>query len=114
VIGGSVTRERLGIVRWADAHVTKILEKYGLYKDISQLIVALIAVDTVGVKGDSRAYGPAIVVRAVETVDFMTVIGVQIPSVVRREISTVLSKHKGIVRVWYDEMSKPPATTEFE
>jgi len=101
-------------VRWADARVTEILEKAGLHDGISQLIVALIAVDTVGVKGDARAYGPAIVVRAVQTVDFMTATGVQFPSEVRAEISTTLGKHKGIVRVWYDEMSKPPATTEFE
>lgn len=114
VVGGEVTRERLELVRWADARVTEILEKHGLHEGISQLIVALICVDTVGVKGDARAYGPAIVVRAVETVDFMTAHGVQFPPEVRREISTELGKHKGIVRVWYDEMSKPPATTEFE
>lgn len=114
VIGKPATIERLEIVRWADALVTRILKKHKVYDQISQLIVAFVCVDTVGIKGDARAYKGAIVVRPVFTQDFMTLEGYQIPDHVRREISREVTKHPEIVRVWYDETNKPPATTELE
>lgn len=114
VIGKPATSQRLEIVRWADALVSKILRKHRVYDQISQLIVALVCVDTVGIKGDGRAYKGAIVVRPVSTQDFMTLEGFQIPDYVRREISREVTKHPEFVRVWYDETNKPPATTELE
>ena len=114
VIGQAPTPERLEIVRWADSEVTKIIKKHNLYQDISQLIVALICVPTVGIKGDGRSYESSVVVRGVKTQDFMTVSGYQLPDDVRREISNVVTKHPKIVRVWFDETNKPPATTELE
>lgn len=114
VVGTPATPDKLEIVRWADARVRDILTHHGVYNQISQLVVAYIAANTVGVKGDGRVYGGAIVVRAVETPDFMTVRGVHLSDEIESEISTTLTKHRDIVRVWYDPTEKPPATTEME
>ncbi len=76
--------------------------------------MAYLGVNTVGVKGDARAYGGAVVVRAVKTIDFMTAQGVHFSDEVENEISSTLTRHPEIVRVWYDPTKKPPATTEME
>ncbi|MFA5791450.1 MAG: glutamine-hydrolyzing GMP synthase [Candidatus Paceibacterota bacterium] len=114
IIGVPVTLELLEIVREADYEVTKILKKHNLYDKISQTIVALLGVKTVGVKGDGRVYGYSLVVRNVATTDFMTVKGFYLPSIISEEITSILVKHPKIVRVFYDFTPKPPATTEFE
>ncbi|PIP69183.1 glutamine-hydrolyzing GMP synthase [Candidatus Nomurabacteria bacterium CG_4_9_14_0_2_um_filter_32_10] len=114
IIGVPVTAELLEMVREADAEVTEILEKYGLYNKISQTVVALLGTKTVGVKGDGRVYGYSFVVRTVETTDFMTVKGFYLPKEVCEEIISTLSRHSEIVRVFFDFTPKPPATTEFE
>jgi len=114
VVGVPATPDKLDIVRWADARVREILVKHGIYHQLSQLVVAYIGVNTVGVKGDARVYGGAIVVRAVETVDFMTANGVHFSDVIESGISDVLTRHSEIVRVWFDPTKKPPATTEME
>lgn len=114
IIGQPATPERLDTIRWADAEVAKIVMRHGLYGDFSQLIVALACIPTVGIKGDGRSYESSVVVRGVKTQDFMTVEGYQFPPEVRREISNAVTKHPKIVRVWFDETNKPPATTELE
>jgi len=114
VIGEPPKKEKLEIVRWADGEVTDILKKYKLYDDISQLIVALDCHRTVGIKGDGRVYAYSVIVRAVKTMDFMTAHGVQFPAHIRKEISSVVTRHPRIVRVFFDETDKPPATTEME
>lgn len=114
IIGIPVTMELLEMVREADDEVKKILEKHNLYDKISQTIVALLGVKTVGVKGDGRVYGYSFVIRTIETKDFMTVKGFYLPKEVCEEISSTLSRHNRIVRVFFDWTSKPPATTEFE
>ncbi len=114
IIGVPVTAELLDIVRDADAEVAEILKKHNLYEKISQVIVALLGVNTVGVKGDGRVYAHSLVVRTVDTVDFMTVKGFYLPKEVCEEITSALIKHPQIVRVFYDWTTKPPATTEFE
>ena len=114
IIGVPVTEELLGLVREADDEVKEILERHGLYEKVSQTIVALFGLKTVGVKGDGRVYGYSFVVRTIETVDFMTVKGFYLPQEVCEEIISRLSKHPNIVRVLFDFTSKPPATTEFE
>lgn len=114
ILGTKVTSDKLSLVRWADAEVTRILKKHNLYREISQLVVALNGNKIVGIKGDGRSYNYPIVVRAVKTSDFMTAAGYQIPNDVRAEISSYISKHPKIVDVWYAEGNKPPATTEFE
>ena len=113
VVGLPITQERVNIVRWADEHVRNILYDANVLSEISQLIVAL-TVKTTGVKGDSRRYGYTIVVRAMQSIDFMTGVGYEIPSPIRRCIKNTLSQHTGIVRVWFDEMDAPPATFELE
>ncbi|MES2315844.1 MAG: glutamine-hydrolyzing GMP synthase [Patescibacteria group bacterium] len=114
IIGTGVTEELLEIVREADHEVAEILKKHNLYDKISQTIVALLGINTVGVKGDGRVYGHSIVVRTVETTDFMTVKGYYLPKEVCEEITSALIKHPKIIRVFYDWTTKPPATTEFE
>ena len=114
IIGVPVTEELLEIVREADYEVAEILKKNGIYEKISQTIVALFGIKTVGVKGDGRVYGYTFVVRTVETVDFMTVKGFYLSPEICEEISSTLVKHPKIVRVMFDWTTKPPATTEFE
>lgn len=110
IVGVPVNEERLETVRWAHAKVRKIVRKTGLESEISQLVVALIGVKTVGVGGDHRIYTYPIAVRAVKTFDFMTCSGYEFPPEIRRRIKKVLAPH----RVWFDENDKPPATVEFE
>jgi GMP synthase (glutamine-hydrolysing) len=114
VVGTGVTKEQIELVREADKAVTDIVRAHKLEKEISQLIVALLGVKSVGVKGDERVYGYMLAVRAVQTVDFMTAKGYHFPPEVVDEITSALIKHKEIVRVLFDMTSKPPATTEFE
>lgn len=114
VVETPVTPATLDVVRWADAQVTRILRKRRLYNRISQLVVAYAGTRTVGVKGDARVYGHAIIVRGVNSADFMTASAVHFSDAAQQEINSVLSTHPKIVRVWYDTMDKPPATTEME
>ncbi|OGI26332.1 MAG: hypothetical protein A3J76_00005, partial [Candidatus Moranbacteria bacterium RBG_13_45_13] len=114
IIGEPPKKDKLDIVRWADGEVMDILKKHKVYGEVSQLIVALDCQRTVGIKGDGRVYAYSIIVRGVKTLDFMTAEGVQFPANVRREISTVVTRHPKIVRVFFDETNKPPATTEME
>ena len=114
VVGIPVTEELLEIVREADTLVAEILKKRGIYDKIAQTIVALLGTKTVGVKGDGRVYGYTLVVRTVETTDFMTVKGFYLEKEVCEEIISALIKHPKIVRVMFDWTTKPPATTEFE
>jgi GMP synthase (glutamine-hydrolysing) len=114
IIGEPPKKDKLEIVRWADGEVTDILKKHKVYGDVSQLIVALDCQRTVGIKGDGRVYAYSVIVRGVKTLDFMTAEGVQFPAPVRREISNAVTKHPKIVRVFFDETNKPPATTEME
>ncbi|HUC88958.1 MAG TPA: glutamine-hydrolyzing GMP synthase [Candidatus Paceibacterota bacterium] len=113
IVGVPVTPELIEKVRLADHIVTDILKKENFYKDISQIVVALLGSKTVGVQGDSRSYEYPIVVRAVSTTDFMTVKGFEIPSETRKIIISEVTKH-GFNRVFFDETPKPPATTELE
>lgn len=114
VIGVPATPDRLDIVRWADARVREILVKNGIYEQISQLVVAYLGLNTVGVKGDARTYRGSIGIRAVETIDFMTARGIWFPEHVVSEISRTVTSHPGIVQASFWPTDKPPATIEFE
>ncbi|HEV7701939.1 MAG TPA: glutamine-hydrolyzing GMP synthase [Candidatus Paceibacterota bacterium] len=114
IVGTPVSKENIELVRDADRTVTEIIKKHNLQKDISQLIVALLGINSVGVKGDERVYGHSLAIRAVQTVDFMTAKGYHFPREVIDEITSALTKSKNIVRVFFDMTPKPPATTEFE
>lgn len=113
-VGTPVTKENIELIREADKDVTDIIKKHNLEKEISQLIVALLGINSVGVKGDERVYGHSLAIRAVQTVDFMTAKGYHFPPEVIDEITSALTKNKNIVRVFFDMTPKPPATTEFE
>ncbi len=113
MVGGGPTSERLELLRWADAQITDIVRKTGLYEQISQLVVGLLCVPTVGVKGDARVYAYSVIIRAVVTSDFMTAHGFWFPEEVVQEIKRIITKHPEIVRVFFDPTDKPPATTEF-
>lgn len=114
VVGTPVTKENIELVREADKTVSDIIKKHALEKDISQLVVALLGINSVGVKGDERVYGHSLAIRAVQTSDFMTAGGYHFPEEVINEITSALTKNKNIVRVFFDMTPKPPATTEFE
>ena len=114
VVGTPVDREKLDLVREADKTVAEIVKKHNLGGEISQLIVALLGINSVGVKGDERVYGHSLAVRGVQTADFMTLQGYHFPEEIINEIISALTKHRGIVRVFFDMTPKPPATTEFE
>ncbi|MDE0374665.1 MAG: glutamine-hydrolyzing GMP synthase [bacterium] len=114
VIGG-ITRERLELLRAADAIVTAEIHRAGLYREIWQSFAVLPDVRTVGVQGDGRTYAHALVVRAVTSEDAMTADFARIPYPVLERISRrMMNEVPGINRVAYDISSKPPATIEWE
>ncbi len=114
-IVGEVTRERIEIVREADAIVREELKRAGLDKQIAQYFAVLLAIQSVGVMGDERTYAYPIVVRAVVTEDFMTADWARIPHDVLARISNrIVNEVRGVNRVVYDITSKPPATIEWE
>ncbi|MCY3539017.1 MAG: glutamine-hydrolyzing GMP synthase [bacterium] len=114
-IMGEVTRERLEILRAADAIVTEEIRLADLHREIWQYFAVLPDVKTVGVQGDERTYAHALVVRAVTSEDAMTADFARIPYPVLERISgRVINEVRGINRVVYDISSKPPATIEWE
>jgi GMP synthase (glutamine-hydrolysing) len=112
---GPVTKERLGIVRKADAIVEHEIRKAGYYDRVWQAFAVLLPVRTVGVMGDQRTYDNVVAVRAVTSVDGMTADWARLPSQVLGAISTrIINEVKGVNRVVFDISSKPPSTIEWE
>lgn len=112
---GEVTKQRLDILREADAIVIEEIKAAGLYRETSQSFAVLLPVQSVGVMGDARTYEDAIAVRSVNTDDFMTADWSRLPYDVLARISTrVINEVKGVNRVCYDISTKPPATIEWE
>ncbi|HSL27520.1 MAG TPA: glutamine-hydrolyzing GMP synthase [Acidimicrobiia bacterium] len=112
---GEVTRERLEILRAADAIVLEEIRRAGLERDIWQAFGVLAAIKTVGVQGDGRTYAYPLIVRAVTSEDAMTADWARLPYEVLERISArVINEVEGINRVAYDISSKPPATIEWE
>jgi GMP synthase (glutamine-hydrolysing) len=112
---GEVTRERLDVLRSADAIVVGEIKAAGLYRATSQAFAVLLPVQSVGVMGDSRTYDNALAVRCVNTDDFMTADWSHLPYDLLARISTrIINEVKGVNRVVYDISSKPPATIEWE
>ena len=114
---GEITAEKVKIVQEADAIYREEIEKAGLVKTckLGQYFLALSNMRSVGVMGDFRTYEYAVVLRAVETSDFMTADWARIPYDVLDIISRrIVNEVKGVNRVLYDCTSKPPATIEFE
>ena len=113
---GEITKERLDLLREADAIAREELSKAGLDRDIWQCPVVLLAdVHSVGVQGDERTYGSPIVLRPVSSEDAMTADWSRIPYDVLATISTrITNECRQINRVVLDCTSKPPATIEWE
>ncbi len=112
---GDVTAEKVKIVQEADWIYREEIAKAGLDKEISQYFAALSNMRSVGVMGDSRTYDYAIVLRAVQTDDFMTAKPVMIPAdVMTTIVDRIVNEVKGVNRVMYDFTSKPPSTIELE
>ncbi|TMQ88729.1 glutamine-hydrolyzing GMP synthase [Actinomadura soli] len=115
-IVGAVTRDRLDILRDADAIAREELTNAGLDRDIWQFPVVLLAdVRSVGVQGDSRTYGHPIVLRPVTSEDAMTADWAKLPYELLQRISTrITNEVREINRVTVDITSKPPGTIEWE
>jgi GMP synthase (glutamine-hydrolysing) len=112
---GDVTRERLDILRAADAVLQEEIRRAGLYRDLWQSFAVLPAIKSVGVQGDERTYAYPIVIRAVTSEDAMTADWARIPYDVLETISSrIINEVPGVNRVALDLSSKPPATIEWE
>ncbi len=112
---GEITREKLEILRNADAVYIDQIRKHGLYDEIWQAFVAILPVRTVGVMGDGRTYDFACALRAVTSVDGMTADYFPFEHDFLAETATrIINEVPGINRVTYDITSKPPGTIEWE
>ena len=112
---GEITREKLDILRKADAVYIDQIRRHGLYDDIWQAFVAILPVRTVGVMGDGRTYDFACALRAVTSVDGMTADYYPFTHDFLGETATrIINEVQGINRVTYDITSKPPGTIEWE
>ena len=112
---GEITREKLAILREADAIYIDQIRRHGLYDEIWQAFVAILPVRTVGVMGDGRTYDYACALRAVTSVDGMTADYYPFTHEFLGETATrIINNVRGINRVTYDITSKPPGTIEWE
>ncbi len=113
---GEVTREKLETLRHADKIVTEEMAKTDFVKNPQFFYFAVLPdIRSVGVAGDARTYGHPIILRAVETAEFLTADWVHLPYSLLEKISTrITNEVKGINRVVYDITSKPPGTVEWE
>ena len=112
---GPVTREKLDILRRADAIYLDEIRKAGLYDAIWQAFAVLLPVQTVGVMGDYRTYDFVCALRAVTSVDGMTADFYHFDmSFLGRAATRIINEVRGINRVVYDVTSKPPGTIEWE
>jgi GMP synthase (glutamine-hydrolysing) len=115
-IVGEITKDRLDLLRKADAIVRAELTAAGLDSQIWQCPVVLLAdVRSVGVQGDGRTYGHPIVLRPVSSEDAMTADWTRVPYDVLAKISNrITNEVDGVNRVVLDVTSKPPGTIEWE
>ena len=112
---GPVTREKLDILREADAIYLDEIRKAGLYNAIWQAFAVLLPVQTVGVMGDGRTYEYVCALRAVTSVDGMTADFYHYDmEFLGRAATRIINEVRGINRVVYDVTSKPPGTIEWE
>ena len=112
---GGVTREKLDILRRADAIYLDEIRRAGLYDAIWQAFAVLLPVQTVGVMGDGRTYEWVCALRAVTSVDGMTADFYPFDmGFLGRAATRIINEVKGINRVVYDVTSKPPGTIEWE
>ena len=114
-IPGEVTRDKLDILRKADAVFLEEIRNAGLYDAIWQAFAVLLPVKTVGVMGDARSYEFVCALRAVTSTDGMTADYYPFPhEILGRAATRIINEVRGINRVVYDITSKPPGTIEWE
>lgn len=114
-VPGEITREKLDILRKADAIYLEEIRNAGLYDVIWQAFAVLLPVKTVGVMGDARTYDHVCALRAVTSIDGMTADFYPFDMTFLGRVATrIINEVKGINRVTYDITSKPPGTIEWE
>jgi GMP synthase (glutamine-hydrolysing) len=115
IVGGEVTRERLDILRAADAILQEEIRAAELYRQLWQSFCVLPVVRSVGVQGDGRTYAYPIVIRAVTSDDAMTADWARLPYDLLEKVSNrIINEIPEVNRVALDISSKPPATIEWE
>jgi GMP synthase (glutamine-hydrolysing) len=112
---GEITKEKLEILRNADAVYIDQIRKAGLYDEIWQAFAVLLPVKTVGVMGDGRTYEYVVGLRAVTSTDGMTADFFTFDmNFLGLTATRIINQVKGVNRVVYDVTSKPPGTIEWE
>lgn len=112
---GEITKDKLDVLRDADAIFREEIANAKLEGSTNQYFAVLTDLRSVGVKGDARTYGYTVVLRAVTTDDFMTAEWTRLPfDVLEKTSNRITNEIQGITRVVYDITSKPPATVEWE
>lgn len=112
---GAITRDRLELVRESDAILREEFAAAGLEGKVWQYFTAVPPFKGVGVKNGVRTYSYPVIIRAVNTVDVMTVTIEEIPYALLAKIAErITSELEGVSRVMYDITPKPPATVEWE
>ncbi|MDR1145621.1 MAG: glutamine-hydrolyzing GMP synthase [Verrucomicrobiales bacterium] len=112
---GEITREKLDILRAADAIIVEEMKRSGWYYQVWQAFAVLLPVRSVGVMGDERTYDYTIAMRCVDSQDAMTADWTRLPHDLLAKISNrVINEVRGVNRVVLDISSKPPATIEWE
>jgi len=115
IVGGEATRERLEILREADAILQDEIRQAGLYRELWQSFCVLPDIRTVGVQGDVRTYGNVIAIRAVTSDDAMTADWARLPYDLLEKIAgRMIGEIRSVGRVVLDITSKPPGTIEWE
>ncbi|MDQ6821008.1 MAG: glutamine-hydrolyzing GMP synthase [Actinomycetota bacterium] len=115
IVGGEATRERLEILREADAILQEEIRQAGLYRELWQSFCVLPDIRAVGVQGDTRTYGHVIAIRAVTSDDAMTADWARLPyDLLERIASRMTGEIRQVGRVVLDITSKPPGTIEWE
>jgi GMP synthase (glutamine-hydrolysing) len=112
---GEVTKQRLDVLRQADAIFLDEIAAAGLARSVAQAFAVLLPIRSVGVMGDGRTYENVIALRSVDTDDFMTADWSRLShDVLARASTRIINSVKGVNRVVYDVTSKPPGTIEWE